>query len=128
MWDFVRADIGMGKIWIWDFKFNPLWRTKFLILKLFQFTSNLFLSLLICCSRQDCRLDAYFCSTTLSSLIQPCSQEVKCSVEQYIALTLADVKTLDTWSASNINGYHGSAAEKLIQNLQLACRLQGSRI
>ncbi|VDM07601.1 unnamed protein product [Wuchereria bancrofti] len=90
------------------------------------FTTNLLISLLVCCSRQNCSLDACFCSTTLSSLIRPCSQEVKCSLEQCIVLTLADIKILDAWSANNISGYHGSAAERLIQNLQLACRLQGS--
>ncbi|KAM3719806.1 Protein PAT1 [Dirofilaria immitis] len=90
------------------------------------FMTNLLISLLVCCSRQNCSLDTYFCATILSSLIRPCSQEVKCSLEQYIVLTLADVKILDAWSASNITGYHGSAAEKLIQNLQLTCRLQGS--
>ncbi|EFO22422.1 hypothetical protein LOAG_06065 [Loa loa] len=90
------------------------------------FATNLLISLLVCCSRQDCPLDTYFCSTTLSSLIRPWSQEVKCSLEQCIVLTLADVKILDAWSARNITGYHGSAAEKLIQNLQLTCMLQGS--
>ncbi|CAG9540358.1 unnamed protein product [Cercopithifilaria johnstoni] len=86
------------------------------------FTTNLLISLLICCSRQDCPLDTYFCANTLSSLIRPCSQEVKCSLEQYVALTLADVKILDTWSANNITDYHQSAAEKVIRNLQLTCR------
>ncbi|VDO63201.1 unnamed protein product [Onchocerca flexuosa] len=87
---------------------------------------NLLISLLVCCSRQNCALDAYFCATTLSSLIRPCSQEVKCSLEQYIVLTLADIKILDAWLANNITGYHGSIIEKLIQNLQFTCRLQGS--
>uniref|UniRef100_A0A0R3RG75 PAT1 domain-containing protein n=1 Tax=Elaeophora elaphi TaxID=1147741 RepID=A0A0R3RG75_9BILA len=90
------------------------------------FTTNLLISLLICCSRQDCHLDTYFCSTTLSLLVRPCSQELQCSLEQYIVLTSADVKRLDTWSANNITGYHGSTVEKIIQNLKLSCRLQGS--
>lgn len=88
--------------------------------------TNLFISLLVCCSRQNCALDKYFCTVTLSSLIRPCSEDVKCSLEQYIVLTLADIKILDAWSASNIAGYHGSASEKLIQNLQIVCKPQGS--
>ncbi|VDK88129.1 unnamed protein product, partial [Litomosoides sigmodontis] len=75
----------------------------------------------------DCPLDSYFCTTILSSLIRPCSQEIKCSLEQYIVLTLTDVKILDTWSASNVTDYRGSAVEKVIHNLQLTCKLQGSR-
>ncbi|KAL3993969.1 Topoisomerase II-associated protein PAT1 family protein [Acanthocheilonema viteae] len=92
------------------------------------FTTNLLISLLVCCSRHDCPLDTYFCATTLSSLIKPCSQEVKCSLGQYIVLTLADVKILDTWSAINITGYHGSAVQKLIQNLQLTLCLSKSTV